>query len=148
MLIQLLIGSLLICITVIIEVFFIGMATQFITRNSSWVTDGRHIWRFMVELVAVVFWLLVALVIAIWMWAVTFLILDIFQTLEKSLYFSIVSFTTLGFGDIIIGQKWRLLSGFSAANGLIMFSLTTAFLIEFITKIRLHYQQGDQDDDD
>ncbi|WOE73888.1 potassium channel family protein [Alterisphingorhabdus coralli] len=148
MLIQFLIGSLLICLTVIVEVFFIGMATQFVTRNAAWLKDGHRIWRFMVELVAVVFWLLISLVIGMWLWALTFLFLDIFQTLEKSLYFSIVSFTTLGFGDIIIGQKWRLLSGFSAANGLIMFSLTTAFLIEFISRLHLDYQRGYDADDD
>ena len=46
-----------------------------------------------------------------------------FHALEPALYFSLVSFSTLGFGDIILDEKWRLLSGLTAAN---VATLTTA----------------------
>ncbi|MEO1044882.1 MAG: potassium channel family protein [Pseudomonadota bacterium] len=136
MIAQLALGSLLICLTIVIEVVFIGIAIRFLAHYKSWLNDGSRLSRFMLRLVGIVFWLLLALVIAVWIWAMAFLWLDVFDDLETALYFSIVSFTTLGFGDIIVGKDWRLLSGFSAANGLIMFSLTTAFLIESISDLR------------
>ncbi len=136
MLTQLLIGSLLICITVIVESVFIGTAITCLTSAGKWFLSGSKMLKFIVTLTVVVLWMLAALSIAVWIWAGTFMLLGQFNDLETSLYFSVVSFTTLGFGDITIGKEWRLLSGLIAANGLILFSLTTAFLIEFVTRLR------------
>lgn len=133
---QLLVGSLLICATIIIEVLFIGGAIICLTRAGKWLIAGRKILKLMVSLTLVILWLLVALSVAVWIWAGAFLVLDQFKDVESALYFSVVSFTTLGYGDVIIGKEWRLLSGMIAANGLILFSLNTAFLIEFIVRLR------------
>lgn len=80
--------------------------------------------------------MLAALSAAVWIWALAFLYVGEFQTAEEAVYFSIVSFTTLGFGDVIISKEWRLLSGMLAANGFLLFSLATAFLIDFLERIR------------
>ncbi|MGF1621745.1 MAG: ion channel [Rhodomicrobiaceae bacterium] len=56
--------------------------------------------------------------------------------METWVYFSLVSFTTLGFGDIILMKEWRILSGMMAANGLIIFGLTAAVLIDFLSRLR------------
>lgn len=135
MLIQLLIGAVLICITIVIEAGFMGAAISFLKRGQSGLTADSGLIRFAAVLSATVLWLLMALGIAVWIWAGAFVALGLFDTLEAALYFSMVSFTTLGFGDVLIGKEWRLLSGMAAANGLILFSLTTAFLIEFLAKI-------------
>lgn len=132
MLIQLLIGSILICLTVIIEAGFMAAAITVLARYQVRFAPTSGPFHFAAALSATVLWLLAALGIAVWVWAVAFMILDLFETLETALYFSMVSFTTLGFGDVVIGKEWRLLSGMAAANGLILFSLTTAFLIEFL----------------
>lgn len=136
MLSQLLVGSLLICMTITIQAAFIGGATLGLRYTGKWLVSGRQILKLMISLTAVVLWMLAALSIAIWVWAGAFLVLGQFGDLETSLYFSVVSFTTLGYGDIVISKEWRLLSGLIAANGLILFSLTTAFLIEFIIRLR------------
>ena len=80
-------------------------------------------------------WLLLALGLGVWVWALAFMILGLFETMEAALYFSAVAFTSLGFGDVTLDAKWRLLSGFIAANGLILFSLATAFLIEVMRRL-------------
>jgi len=71
------------------------------------------------------------------MWALAFWSIGAFEGLERALYFSMVSFTTLGFGDVTLPQNWRLLSGIIAANGLILFGLNTAFLIEILQRLFL-----------
>lgn len=43
-----------------------------------------------------------------------------------------VTFTTLGYGDIVLGQSWRLLASFHAATGIIMFGWTTAILMTVV----------------
>ena len=40
-----------------------------------------------------------------------------------------VTFTTLGYGDVLLNERWRILGSFEAANGIIMFGWTTAIII-------------------
>jgi hypothetical protein len=70
----------------------------------------------------------------VWVWATTFYLVGVFQDFEPSLYFSLVTFSTLGFGDIILDEKWRLLSGLTAANGLLSFGWSTAYMVELVRR--------------
>jgi hypothetical protein len=59
------------------------------------------------------------------------------QNLEKSIYFSLVTFTTLGYGDITLGSNGRILAGLEAMNGILLLGWTTAMmfsLIQFMVK--------------
>jgi ion channel len=87
-------------------------------------------------LVGLTLWLMAAHSIGVWIWAATFLRLGAFDALEPAVNFSIISFTTLGFGDVVLMEKWRVLSGLTAANGLLIFALSAAFLVEFLTRVR------------
>ena len=71
----------------------------------------------------------------VWIWALWFLWSGALGDLETAVYFSLVSFTTLGFGDIVLTRPHRLLSGMLAANGLVLFGLTTAVLIDLIRSL-------------
>jgi voltage-gated potassium channel Kch len=51
---------------------------------------------------------------------------------ETALYFSTVTFTTLGYGDVVLDQRWRLVAAFKAVNGIIIFGLTTAAVIAVV----------------
>jgi len=136
MLYQLIVGSVVICLTIIVEGLFIAVATTNLPRISRWLSKGSVHLKSAMTIIVVTLWLLLAHSIAVWLWAATFLLLGTFGALEPALYFSIVSFTTLGFGDIILPVETRLLSGLAAANGLIAFGLSTAFLVEFLIRIR------------
>jgi len=65
-------------------------------------------------------------------WAATYVVVDAIQGFEEALYFSMVTFTTLGYGDITLAESWRLLAAFEAANGCIMFGWTTAIVVAVI----------------
>lgn len=67
-------------------------------------------------------------------WAVLYwsLIEDQFGSFEESLYFSSAVYTTVGFGDVVIDGRWRLLSSFEAISGMILFGLSTALLFAII----------------
>jgi hypothetical protein len=68
-------------------------------------------------------------------WAATYVALGAISTFEQALYFSTVTFTTLGFGDITLAQDWRLLSSFQAANGTILFGWSTALVFAFVQRL-------------
>lgn len=127
---QLFLGAVITCVTVIITASAISIASTMVDRMESRLNYRSPLLRVTISLSAVVLWMMAAVYVAIVIWAFVFLWLGQFVSLEASFYFSIVSFTTLGFGDGVIAEEWRILSGVTAANGFILFSLITAFLIE------------------
>jgi len=76
----------------------------------------------------------VAALVEVGVWATSYLVLGALQGLETSLYYSMVTFTTLGYGDIVLPDRWRLLSSFEAANGIIMFGWTTAVVMAVVQR--------------
>lgn len=85
---------------------------------------------FMIDVGVAVMWILLALTASVWGWAALYLSLGLFVDLETALYFSIVSFTTVGYGDVVLDPGPRLLAGMTATHGLLTFGLFTAFLVE------------------
>ena len=69
------------------------------------------------------------------LWAATYRVLNALQGFEEAFYFSMVTFTTLGYGEIVLDDQWRLLSSFEAANGIIMFGWTTAIILAAVQRI-------------
>jgi hypothetical protein len=88
-------------------------------------------------LVAVGIWVLVVLTVGIWMWAYVLFEIGVFKSMEESLYFSIVAFSTLGLGDVVPKDEWRILAVMAAVNGLLSFGLLTALLVEALRQVRV-----------
>ena len=54
--------------------------------------------------------------------------------MKDALYFSVVTSTTLGYGDMLLSERWRLLSTFEAMGGLILFGVSTAYLLALLRR--------------
>ena len=78
------------------------------------------------------------------LWAGFYVMVDALPTFEDAIYFSLVTFTTLGYGDITLDEKWRVLGAFEAANGIIMFGWTTALIAA--SAHRLFFEQRSDSD--
>jgi hypothetical protein len=79
------------------------------------------------------------------LWAVAFLMVGEISTFEKALYFSAQSYTSLGYGDIILSDRWRLLGPLEAINGLLLFGLSTGVMFAVLSRLianRLGRQLG------
>jgi len=73
--------------------------------------------------------------IRIWGWAVVFLLVSNLPDLATSFYFSAVTNTTLGYGDVILAENARIVVIFCAITGLLTFGISTAFLIGVLSKV-------------
>ncbi|MGL4204596.1 MAG: ion channel [Aeromonadaceae bacterium] len=63
------------------------------------------------------------------LWGLLFLLLGEFQSLDAAIYHSGVNFATLGYGDIVMSPKWRLLGPLEAVNGALMIGLSGASML-------------------
>lgn len=68
-------------------------------------------------------------------WAMVYNLLGVLPDFGSSLYFSIVTFTTLGYGDITLASNWRLLASFEAALGIIVFGWSTAIVMAVVQRL-------------
>ncbi len=135
---QLLIGSLIIAVTTTLHAAFIEAGIFGLTRFGQRLTATPSYPTKTVMLVAATLWLLASHSVGVWLWAFMFTLLGAIDGLEPAVYFSLVTFTTLGYGDIILDENWRILSALCAANGLLLFGFSTAFLVELMRRL----QQG------
>ena len=76
-----------------------------------------------------------ALWVEILLWALLYQGLGLFPGLEGSLYFSGITFTTVGYGDMTLPACWRLLSVAEAVNGVLMAGWSTAQLVYVVQRI-------------
>ena len=68
-------------------------------------------------------------------WAGVYLWIGALDDFGEALYFSLVTFTTLGYGDVTLGPTWRVLSALQSANGLIIFGWTTALVVALLQRM-------------
>ena len=80
-------------------------------------------------------------------WAVVRLLGE-FDDFATAMYHSAVNFATLGYGDIVMSERWRMLGPLEAANGILMFgvstSVMTAAVIDVVKYNLSAQQQGDK----
>ena len=77
----------------------------------------------------------VAHLIEIALWAGLFVLCGEFQEFGIAYYFSAVSYTTLGYGDLIMSPSWKLLGPLEAADGALMFGVSTAMIFAVIVRL-------------
>lgn len=134
---QLVVSGALIAVTTFLHALFVAAAATIIRVIDRRVWGPARFLRDAVALVVISLILMAAHCIEIAVWAGSFIYLGLFETLEAATYFAAVSYTTLGFGDVLLEEPWRLLSGAAAANGLLLFGLSAAFMLETVIRLRL-----------
>ena len=99
---------------------------------------GTHPSRRHRILLVVIFAVLVVIAlhtVEIWAWAAVYWYIGEFEKFEAALYFSAVTATTLGYGDLTLSQQWRILGPFEAMGGLILFGASTAYLLQVMRSL-------------
>jgi len=137
MLLQITLGSTLLLMSILIAGGSLWFMEYALFRASPWLTREPHRAKMMLVVCIASIWALAVVTAGVWLWALSLWSLGIFADIESSVYFSLVAFTTLGFGDILLPQEWRLLSGLAATNGLLSFGVLTAILVEAVRQVRL-----------
>jgi len=66
------------------------------------------------------------------LWAIFYLSRSLFDNFESALYFSLGSYTTIGYGDVVLPQRWRLLGALEGISGVLLCGISTGFMFAVI----------------
>ena len=71
-------------------------------------------------------------------WSLAYAIIDAGPAGVDLLYFAFVNYTTLGYGDVIPVERWRLIGPITAMNGVLVFGCSTAVIFEVLRRTMAH----------
>ncbi|RON17865.1 potassium channel family protein [Pseudomonas frederiksbergensis] len=128
-----------------VMLFCLLMQAVFVTLCLRYYVHFRHAqpsyesqWLNILLLSMVMLLMMLGNFVQIAIWATLFMLLNEFDQFATALYHSAVNFATLGYGDIIMSSRWRLLGPLEAANGILMFGVSTAVMTAAVMDVIKH----------
>jgi hypothetical protein len=121
--------------TIFIHSLALGATVNFFRRETRL---GRAGMRYLIDLTIVVLvmsFAFVAHLFEIAVWALLFMICGEFKDFGAAYYHSAVNYSTLGYGDVIMSSTWKLLGPLEAADGSLMFGVSTAMIFAVILRL-------------
>ncbi|MGV8854390.1 MAG: potassium channel family protein [Devosia sp.] len=128
MLLNLGLGLLVISFTVLIHTYGLIAVTHMMGRvTSHWRLQGRH--NRIIAMNSVVIGIFGVITVEVWLWAMIYYLLRVMPDFQTALYFSTSTFSTVGYGDVVLNHDWRLLAALESIDGFILIGWSTAYLI-------------------
>lgn len=136
LLMPLVLSTVLVAVTVIIQIAGLAVLIWMMRWRAPRLASLVYVLQQAGVILLIVLGLFAIHAVQIWLYAAVYMALGEFHTLEQALYFSTTSFTTVGFGEIVIESRWRIVSAIQSANGFIMLGWSTVFLISVLSRLR------------
>jgi Ion channel len=135
MLIPLAVGLICFVCAIFVHVLPLGATVAIIRREKRLRHAGVSLRINFVTVALTILFALVAHLLEIALWAAVFVTCGQFHDFGTAYYHSAVNYTTLGYGDLIMSPTWRLLGPLEAANGIMMFGVSTAMIFAVILRL-------------
>ncbi len=120
LLLNLAIASAMVALTVVVHFWGLIALTRIVSGGSEKLRAHEGAGRAALVIVLGVFGVFALHTVEIWLYAALYRVVLIeTRSFEEALYFSTVTFASLGYGDIVLSPRWRLISAIEAANGVI-----------------------------
>ena len=141
MLLQFALSSVMVVFCVIVHGFGLFGLTRALRTEGS-VERLRHIRPFSPRGVAFTLSIVVSIIalhgVEIWAFALIYVAVGAVQGLEPALYFSTISYSTVGYNDAHIAVNWRLMGAFESILGIILLGWSTSFFFRMLGRIDAH----------
>jgi len=135
MLREILVAFGLVSISVSIHVTGMVELFQWLTRKQQQIEEKSGIFNdifLFIKIFAVILLLHLAQICA---WAGFYTLGGVLNDFESALYFSIVTYTTIGYGDITLPVGWRLLGAIEGITGVLTFGLSTGVIFAVASRL-------------
>jgi Ion channel len=134
-LVPLAVGASAVVCTLLIHGMALAGTVNFFRHERRLGRAGAGIWINFAIVVVAMMSAFVAHLIEIALWAGLFVVCGEFQDFGTAYYHSAVNYTTLGYGDLIMSPSWKLLGPLEAADGALMFGVSTAMIFTVIVRL-------------
>ena len=138
MLLNLLAGLPVMLFCLILQAIFVTVCLRQYVRFRHAQAASESQWLNILLLSMVMLLMLLGNFVQMIIWAVLFMLLNEFDEFATALYHSAVNFATLGYGDIVMSARWRLLGPLEAANGILMFGVSTSVMTAAVMDVIKH----------
>ena len=115
-------------------------AFRWLVRSPA-LTDPRF-WPPTWLLIRIASWLILLHLIEISLWALLYAWRQAMPDLHAAFYFSAVTYTTTGYGDLVLPEAWRLVGGIEALTGILMCGWSTGFFFAVVNRMYRARQTG------
>ena len=132
MLARLPIALILMAMCVAIHAIGVSSALEWLRRHPRGALSLARITRLFVSIAV---WMVMLHLAEISLWAVFYVWRDAMPDLPAALYFSAVTYTTTGYGDLVLDEGWRLLGAVEALTGILMCGWSTAFFFAVVNRV-------------
>ena len=133
-LIQISLGSLILIFCTLFQIGVIGWIVKWLRSSETFRRRATVARGF--RLAAIVLMpLLFAHTFHVYTWAFSVWLLGALPGYEEPIYFSLVTYATLGYGDVTLPKDFRIFGAMSAVNGILAFGLSTAFLVGLFSNL-------------
>ena len=133
MLIQFLVGGIVSVCIITIHALVMTVVVR-VARASATKKRSHPSLRLIITMIATVSVLMAAHVLEVYVWSLAYLIVDVAPAGTDLVYFAFMNYATLGYGDVIPVEGWRLLGPITAMSGALMFGWSTAVIYEVLRK--------------
>lgn len=135
------IASLMVAATVVMHLIGLGLLVALMRGHHRRLRE-RPTWASQLIIIfAAAFGLFALHTAEIWAYAWLFVEVGALQSFDEALYFSTTTYSTVGYGDIVLPPEWRLVGAIEGANGIILLGWSTAFFVSVVNRIRLFEQE-------
>jgi len=128
------VGASAVVCTIFLHALVVSATVNLVRHERTRSRVGTSAWIDIALVGLVVAFVFVVHLLEIAVWAVLFLLCGEFPEFGTAYYHSAVNYTTLGYGDVIMTPSWRLLGPLEAANGVLMFGVSTAIIFAVIQR--------------
>ena len=97
--------------------------------------NARSFWSATRLFISLAGWIILLHLIEITVWAAFYAWKDAMPDMQTALYFSAVTYTTTGYGDMVLPREWRLVGGVEALTGILMCGWSTGFFFVVVNRM-------------
>jgi Ion channel len=133
--IQILLGSVLLGLCSFLHIFILVSVIHFIGRHMHHLGHLASGTRWTVLLLIAFASVILSHTIQVWSWAFSIIGLGAMADMSRAIYFSMVTYTTVGYGDVTLGEDYRVFGAMASVTGLLNFGLSAAFLVGMFTRM-------------
>jgi hypothetical protein len=132
MLSKLLVAWCLMAACVIIHAAGLTGALRWLPREAY---SNRRPWRAVWLFISIAGWMILLHVVEVTVWGIVYSADGALRDLQSSLYFSAVTYTTTGYGDVVLPEEWRLVGAIEALTGILMCGWSTGFFFAAVSRV-------------